>query len=400
MRPLAARLTAPLVQFLRIEAAGGLVLLAAAAAALVWANSPWHHSYEALWQSHLPFAIGGPFAAEPLRFWINEGLMTAFFFVVGLELRREMREGALAGMRRAALPVVAAVGGMIVPAIIYLMLNSGPALRRGWAVPTATDIAFALGVLGLLGKRIPAALRVLLLALAISDDIGTVLIIAFAYSRAIAFTGLLATAYAGAALLLLQRLGLRVGLAMLLAGVAMWIGLLRAGIHPTIAGIILGFLVSAPEPAARLENALHPWVAYGVVPLFALANAGVRFESVNLKDPAPRMLVVGIACALVIGKLMGIALAIVGAVRARLCALPMGLSGGWIVLLGLLGGIGFTMAIFVAGLAFADPRLLAAAKLGILTGSTAAALFALLVGWLLTHTGARRRTPLTARRDT
>jgi len=376
------------------------VLLGAAAAALLWANSPWHRGYAELWQSPLPFHFGGPFASEPLRFWINEGLMTAFFFVVGLELRRELREGALASVRRAALPVIAALGGMVAPAIIYLGLNGAPQLRSGWAVPTATDIAFALGVLALLGKRVPAALRVLLLALAISDDIGTVLIIACVYSRNVAVTGLLATAYAAAALLMLQRLGLRAGLALVLAGIMMWLGLLRAGVHPTIAGIILGSLVPANARAARLENALRPWVAYAVVPLFALANAGVRFEAVSLQAPAQRMLVIGISCALILGKLLGIALATGGAVKLRLCALPSGLTGRWIALLGLLGGIGFTMAIFVAGLAFKDASLLAAAKLGILAGSTGAALLALLTGWLLKSTESRPRAAFTARRDT
>ncbi len=389
-RALAAWFSGPVTRYLRIEAASGVVLLAAAAFALVWANSPWASSYEKLWRAPLTFAAAGAAWTHTVRFWVNEGLMTTFFLVVGLEIRRELHEGALSSRQLATLPVCAALGGMIAPALVFLAFGHAPGVWRGWAVPTATDVAFAVGVLALLGSRVPRSLRALLLVLAIIDDIGAVIIIAYFYSTGVQLAGLLVAALAVAAVLALERLGLRWTFAYAAAGAAIWLGLLRGGIHPTLAGVILAFLIPPaarpdPErrpssPCVRLQRVLHPWVAYGVMPLFALANAGIDFRGLALSAAMQDRLVVGIACALVLGKPVGIALGALGCLKLRLGALPSGTSGRGILLIGCLGGIGFTMSIFIAALAFTDERLLLAAKLGILVGSGCSAALALALG--------------------
>lgn len=396
-RTLVRWFSAAVARFLRVEAAGGLILLGATAMALVWANSPWSAGYRALWRLPVTFAIGGTGPTQTLHFWVNDGLMAVFFLVVGLEIRRELHEGALASRRHAMLPVLAALGGMIAPALLFLALDHGALLRRGWAVPMATDIAFAVGVLALLGPRVPRAVRALLLALAIIDDIGAVAIIALFYSRGVMLPGLIAVAVAAAAVLALNRLGLRSSLVYAAAGIIMWLGLLHGGVHPTLAGVILGFLIPvtpasrAPprseSPSVRLGETLHPWVAYGVMPIFALANAGIRFDGLRLSDPAQVMTVVGIAVSLVLGKPLGIGLAALGGLRLRLCELPRGVTLKGVGLAGCLGGIGFTMSIFIAGLAFGDDALLAAAKLGILAGSAGAALCGITVGRLVFRRG-------------
>ncbi|WP_437960490.1 Na+/H+ antiporter NhaA [Sorangium sp. So ce119] len=430
-RRLAQRVLGPLDRFLHVEAASGIVLLIASVVALAWANSPWGDAYEHLW--HIPITIGvGSFVfAQPLHFWINEGLMTIFFFVVGLEIRREIHEGELADLKRAALPVAAAVGGMIAPALLYLSLNASPASRHGWGVPTATDIAFAVGVLALLGKRVPPALRVLLLALAIIDDIGAIIVIALFYSSGVAWTGLLIAAGGGLAVLVLQRFGVRRPAAYVVPGAVLWWGMLRAGVHPTIAGVVVGLLTpvrswfgshgfltaarrvldevgelagreghraddllsplrqiktaqrEALPPVLRLQAALHPWVAYGIMPLFAFANAGVRVDGSSLGHGASGTILLGVMLGLVVGKPLGVFLASFAMVRLGVCALPRGVGWRGIAVVGCVAGIGFTMAIFIAGLAFDDPAKLAAAKLGILVASTIAAVIGLLVGRLV-----------------
>ena len=388
-------MTGSLARFVHVEAAGGLVLLAAAVVALVWANSPWSDAYRRLWHFALPVSIGTGKTAT-VGFWIDDGLMTLFFLVVGLELHREIREGALANARLAALPAIAAAGGMLAPALLYLAVDHGLVLRRGWAVPAPTDIAFAVGVLALLGPRVPRALRALLLALAIIDDIGAILVIALFYSQRIAVMGLMVAAAAAVAVLLLGRLGARWRIVYAAAGVVIWIGLLRAGVHPALTGVILGFLIpaspSAEAPAgsaaSRLEQALHPWVAYGIMPLFALANAGVNLHGIAWESALELKLVAGVALGLACGKPIGILLATLAAVKLRLSELPRGVTVRGIVLIGCLGGIGFTMSIFIAELAFTEPALLAAAKLGTLIGSGCAALIGLLLGpWLLPRRG-------------
>ena len=362
-----ARAVGHLEAFLRVETASGIALLAATLVALLWANSPWGTSYTIVWH------------ARTSHFVINDVLMTAFFFVVGLEIRREIREGALATVRTAALPVVAAIGGIVVPAAIYVAFNGAENVRAGWAIPTATDIAFAVGVLALIGRRANPALRAVLLALAIADDVAAILIIAFFYAGGIALNGaaIAALALAGFAALRLRRT--EGAIAYFVLGAVLWIGFLYAGLHPVLAGVIVGVLM--PDTAAgRLETTLHPWVAFGVMPLFALANAGVSFAGLDLGSDVSLMLAGGIALALFAGKPIGIVAAVALAVRARWCELPSGITWRGVVLVGCLGGIGFTMSIFIATLAFSE-SLLAAAKLGVLVGSVLAGTTAWLIGY-------------------
>ena len=389
--PLAARLLSSLDRFLHVEAASGLVLLGAAVLALLWANSPFAGSYQQLWHTPFTIALGSLIVAQPLHFWVNDGLMTVFFLVVGLELRREMHEGALSSLPLATLPVAAALGGIVVPALIYVAFNGAPPSRQGWAIPTATDIAFAVGVLAILGARAPPALRVLLLALAIVDDLAAILVIAFFYSAAIAPVGFIVATVGVLGVLAFQWLGFRHAPAYFLPGFVVWSGFLLAGIHPTLAGVVLGLLTPVATvqremlpPVVRVEATLHPWVAYGIMPLFALANAGVSLKSVSLADPASRAVCAGIAIALVVGKPVGIVLAAWLAVKSGIAALPPTARGRGLLLVGLLGGIGFTMSIFIANLAFADRALLASAKLAILTGSAISGLGGLVFGrWIL-----------------
>jgi len=376
-----------------------VVLLAAAAIALGWANSPWAAAYEALWHLMLSLSVAEFLTARDLHFWVNDGLMSVFFLVVGLEIRREMYDGALSDPRVATLPIVAAVGGVVIPALLYLLFNMHPPARRGWAIPTATDIAFAVGVLSLIGKAVPPALRMLLLTLAIIDDIAAILVIAFVYSSGIAVGGLLIVAAGVLGVLLLQWLGVQAALAYVLPGAVVWLGMLRAGMHPTLAGVLLGLLTPATSafgraprapgarratesPVVRVEAMLHPWVAFGVMPLFALANAGVSLQGLNLRAAAPLAVGAGIVSGLVLGKPIGIVLAAIAAVRLEWCALPEGVRWTHMVLIGLLGGIGFTMSIFIANLAFDDPALLAAAKFAVLVASALAATLGLLLGRL------------------
>jgi NhaA family Na+:H+ antiporter len=424
----ARRLLEPLERFVKIEAASGVVLIVAAIVALLWANSPWAHSYHDFWHAPLTLGLGSWVSSESLHFWINEGLMTVFFLVVGLEIRREIHEGALSTVRQAALPAIAALGGVVMPAAIYLALNyTSPHLRHGWAIPTATDIAFAVGVLTLLGRRVPAALRAMLLALAIIDDIAAIIIIGLFYSSGVSLAALGVAALGLAIAILFQRLGIRTAWFYLIPGFVTWLGMLKAGVHPAIAGVLLGLITPVAHryfvgnaldraagalsrfgertgrrerdphhlaeplhelrdaeidllpPAMRVEMALHPWVAFGIMPLFALANAGVSLSGLSF-DQSFMAVAGGVAAGLVLGKPLGIMLATVAGVRAGLCDLPAGVGKGGILVLGCLGGIGFTMSIFIAGLSFTDESNLAAAKFAVLAASTAAALAGFVLG--------------------
>jgi len=373
---------ARVLQFIGVEAISGLILLAAAALALLWANSPWAAHYFALW-NWVPIE-GLTARPVPLSLWINDGLMSLFFFVVGLEIRREMHNGALCSLKLASLPLLAALGGVAMPALIYLYFNSEPAVHSGWAVPTATDIAFAIGVLALLGSRVPNQLRVLLLAIAIIDDIIAVLIIAFFYADGIALRGV-GIALAGIALvLIIQRTGQRKPMDFAIPALIIWYGMLSAHIHPAIAGVVLGLLTpmrdASGSPVERLEAALHPWVAYGVMPVFAFANAGVALSA---GPAAASGLSTGVIAGLVLGKPLGILLATRLALSARMCALPEGVEWRGLCVIGLLAGIGFTMAIFIANLAFFDAALLAQAKLAVMMASVIAAVAGLVAGWML-----------------
>jgi NhaA family Na+:H+ antiporter len=370
-----------LLRFIGVEAASGVLLLLAAAVALGWANSSLSDTYTALWHLKLGFGIARFLPAHDLHFWVNDGLMTIFFLVVGLEIRRELHDGALSQLKVATLPLIAALGGVVVPALIYLLLNQDPGARRGWAIPTATDIAFAVGVLSLAGRGVPPALRMLLLTLAIIDDIAAILVIAFFYSSGIAVGGLVLVGAGVLLVLSMQRLSVRPALAYVVPGALVWFGMLRAGVHPALAGVLMG-LLTPTGAVERVESALHPWVAFGIMPLFALANAGVGLQGLDLSGGVPLAVGAGIVTGLVLGKPLGIGLACSAAVKLRLCALPAGVHGRHIVLLGLLGGIGFTMSIFICNLAFEDSSLLTAAKFAVLIASALAAVLGILLGRL------------------
>lgn len=430
--PLHQRVLAPLERFLHVEAASGIALLVAAAVALAWANSPWHSAYDSLWHTPVEVRIGDWLVAQPLHYWINEGLMTIFFLVVGLEIRREMHEGALSSPRLAALPLAAALGGVIVPAALYFVINVDPITRHGWAVPTATDIAFAVGVLTLLGRRVPGSLRVFLLALAIVDDVAAILIIALVYSSGIDLLGIYAALGGILLVLAFQRMGVQSAWAYVLPGAVVWSGMLYAGLHPTLGGVVLGLMtpVTAPRregvlaeaahaidelgerthdspgdlkalvppvqrlervnrdllpPVVRVEMRLHAWVAFGVMPLFALANAGVNVGGISWDVSGAPAVFVGVVLGLVLGKPCGVLAASFLAVKLGLCALPPGVDWRGIALAGALAGIGFTMAIFIANLAFDSAALLTTAKLGVLVASGLASILGLVAGLLLSR---------------
>jgi NhaA family Na+:H+ antiporter len=379
----ARQLLSPIQRFLQVEAASGLVLIAATVVALAWANSPWSTSYHALWHTEVSLAFGPWQFARPLHFWVNDGLMTIFFLVVGLEIRRDMHDGELSTFRRAALPLVATLGGMLAPAAIYAALNAGRSGIRGWGIPVATDIAFAVGVLTLLGRRVAPALRILLLALAVIDDIGAIVVIALFYSVGIAGEGLAIVAVGVAAVALLKVVGVRSVGMYVVPGIVVWAGMYTAGIHPSLAGVALGLMTPVrawspdaddpnPEsPAAGVQQALHSWVAYAIVPLFALANAGVELGGASLTGDAC-FVFLGVSLGLFVGKPTGILLA---CLLARWWTVrPTGVTAAGLATAGTVAGIGFTMALFVAQLAFKPGPMLETAKAAVLTGSLAAAL--------------------------
>jgi Na+:H+ antiporter, NhaA family len=420
----AARLLAqPIERFLQVEAASGIVLCVATVVALVWANLPGSHSYEAVWHFQAGVSLGALTFVHPLHFWINEGLMTLFFFVVGLEIRSEIHEGELSSPKRATLPALAAVGGMVVPALLYASINHDRAAAGGWGVPMATDIAFAVGVLTLLGKRVPAPLRVLLLAVAVIDDIGAILVIALFYSSDVSFVGLEIVGGCLGVVVLLRKLGVRSGAVYAAPALGMWLGFLRAGIHPTLCGVALGLVTpvrtwfgrrgfaetareaasaveeardphvmhailermklarrEAVAPVERLRESLHLWVAFVIMPLFALANAGVRIGGADELTADSLRASSGVVLGLVLGKPLGILLFAAVGLKLRVVELPKGVGWPGLVVLGAVAGIGFTMAIFIADLAFADPAMLAASKLAVLVASFAAALVGSLAG--------------------
>ena len=364
----------------------GVLLLICAIVALALANSPWAEAVRAPLHFKLGAALGPFDLYRPLEFWINDGLMTLFFFVVGLEIKRELTTGELRDARKAALPIFGALGGMIAPALIYFTLQRGGAGERGWGIPMATDIAFVVGVMALLGPRLPLGLKIFLLTLAIVDDIGAILVIAVFYSAELSFVALAWAGVGIGAILALRAVGVRNIAVYGVVGAGIWLAVLESGIHPTIAGVVLGLLTPSRaaigevlSPLHRLEKALHPWVAFGIMPLFALANACVTVKAGQFADPVGWAVVAG----LTLGKPLGIALFAWIAVALRIAKLPTGVN--WPILLGggCLGGIGFTMSLFVADLAFkGDP--LDAAKIGILIGSTLSAVIGCgLLKWTL-----------------
>ena len=406
-RPVPRRLARPIRTFLATESAGGVILLGAAIAALVWANLG--DTYESFWTTEIRLEVGGFELAEDLRHWVNDALMVVFFFVVGLEIKRELVAGELNDARKAMLPVIAAFGGMAGPALLYVAFNSGGPGEPGWGIPMATDIAFAVGVLALLSKRVPAGLKVFLLSLAIVDDIGAILVIALFYTSGIQLWWLgVAVGVCGLIFFLKQREVYWVPVYVAL-GTIVWLATFESGIHATIAGVVLGLLAPArptdpggfpdvveraarlpDEPdaqslreislqgnevvsvAERLEHLLHPWSSFVVIPTFALANAGVALSMDTIGDAITSSIALGVIVGLVAGKIAGISLASWIAIRTGVARLPDDV--GWRHLVGgaAVAGIGFTVSLFVTGLAFADASLESDAKVGILAGSIVA----------------------------
>ena len=402
----------PMLRFFGFQAGGGIAMLVAAAVALVWANSPWQDSYHALLESHTRVEIGNLLVLdEPLEEWINDALMVVFFFVVSLEIKRELVVGELRRPGAVALPLIAALGGMAVPAVLYAVFNAGGEGSAGWGIPMATDIAFALGVVSLLGRHVPNSLKVFLLTLAIVDDIGAIIVIAVFYNNEISL-GWLALSVAIVLLLFVMRL-MRVWYTpvYLAVGLAFWLTLFESGVHATIAGVVMGMfaparpLVSGARfslleqrsfsegavsvrlarqvvfevresvaVADRLADFLHPWTSFLIVPVFALANAGVDLSGSALGDAVRSPVTIGVVSGLVVGKLAGVTGFAWLAVRMGLCELPRGAT--WTKMLGLGGvaGIGFTVSLFITNLAFEQQLVTDQAKIGILVASTVAAL--------------------------
>ena len=417
------RLVDPLRDFLHTEAAGGLVLLAATVVALGWANSPFAVGYEGLWARELTIGAAPLAVTEDLKHWVNDGLMAVFFLVVGLEIKRELVAGELRRLRTAALPVVAALGGMVLPALVFLGLVSDEEGRGGWGTPMATDIAFAVGVLALFGSRVPAGLKLLVLSVAIVDDIGAIVVIAVVYSTGLAWGPLAAAVGLLAAIAVLHRIGVVWWPLHVLLGLGVWLATYASGVHATIAGVALGLLVptrplvrhlsvslgdsevelSAPvvrwvrlhvqetvSAAERLAHSLHPWTSFAVVPLFALANAGVPLSQASLAAAVGSPVTLGVAVGLVTGKLVGISGGAWLALRLRIGALPEGVTSRQVVAVAAVAGIGFTVSLFIAGLAYpTTPALQDQARVGILAGSVLAAA----LGALLLHRSLPPATP-------
>jgi len=416
----------PFHHFFHTEAAGGVVLIVCAVAALIWANSPWRSVYDALWQTRFTVGLHDWSLSKPLLLWINDGLMAVFFFVVGLEIKREILVGELASFKRAALPIVAAVGGMVVPALLFAVFNYNRAGASGWGIPMATDIAFALGILSLLGKRAPLSIKIFLTALAIVDDLGAVLVIALFYTAKLSLPALAAAGVIFVLLIAANRLDARSPYIYGILAIAMWVAFLKSGIHATIAGVLAAMTIpartkidagaflkksrvcidqfgrtgetgpnmltnkkqhgilqalettcqQAESPLQRFEHTLHPWVAFVIMPVFALANAGVPIGA-GFGRALLNPLSLGIIAGLVIGKQLGIMTALWLTVKTGVAGISTDTTWRHLYGASCLAGIGFTMSLFIAGLAFRDPQLLDVAKTGILCASLASGF----LGW-------------------
>ena len=422
----------PVQRYIHTESISGLVLIAATVIALVWANSPWYEYYRAFLKTHLMIDVALFSIDMSIQHWINDGLMAIFFFVVGLEIKREAMFGQFSTLRGAALPAVAAVGGMVVPAAIYLAFNLGEDGMRGWGIPMATDIAFALGVLALLGRRVPMSLRVFLLGLAVADDLGAILVIAVAYTESISFMHLGMVAGLIVLMVIVNRIGFSHAAITAVIGILIWVAMLKSGVHATIAGVIFGLLMSArpqlgarefaersvllirdyrraisagdtehskvmlgemeelsqgtESPLERLERLAHPWSSYVILPIFAFANAGLHLSGVDLGSLFTSDVTVGVMLGLLVGKVVGITLFPWLASRFGIVELPRYVTWTHVIGTGFLGGIGFTMAIFITGLAFSDPELVLGATAGIMCASAAAGL----VGYSLLRISSHR----------
>jgi NhaA family Na+:H+ antiporter len=381
--------------FVSLEAAGGIVLLLGAAAALVWANVD-AAGYTTWWHHQLTIGPGNLAITESLVHWVNDALMTVFFFVVGLEIKRELVVGELRDRQRAALPAIAAFGGMVVPALLFVAINVGGPSLDGWAIPMATDIAFAVGVLALLGPRVPSSLKLFLLALAIVDDIGAIVVIALFYSRGLDGWWLAGAVAVVVLVVAMSRLQIDHPVAYVIPGIVLWWCLHEAGVEPTLAGVILGLLTPAHPRRGRpvlerLETALHPLSTFVIVPIFALANAGVVLSGVAIDHALASRVTIGIVVGLVVGKFVGILGATTLAVRARLGALPTGIGLHHIAGIAVLGGIGFTVSLFITDLAFRGATI-DDAKIGVLAASVLAATVGTIVLRMLLRTPAPEHT--------
>src|SRR5690606_10506756 len=420
------KILSPFQKFVKIESFSGILLLIATIVALVWANSPFSESYQSLWQYKLGFATEDFELYKPLILWVNDGLMAIFFFLIGLEIKREFLIGELNSIKKIAFPLVAAIGGMIIPVALFFLLNENPETLKGWGIPMATDIAFSLAVLKLLGNRVPLSLKVFLIAFAIVDDLGAVLVIALFYSGELQFSLLLIALVLLAILYFLSYKGFYSKYLGIAFAIIIWTLFLKAGIHPTLAGVLLAFSVPINQkiktaefidnltaitdnikqasilqkpllskeqiqeidnledwtnkyqsPLQHLEHSLHDWVAYWIIPIFALANAGFVIDS---SVPLDVDLIVNIAVALVLGKSIGISLMVLLAKKIRLISIPSDISTSRIIGVSFLAGIGFTMAIFISTLAFADnPSYIDSAKIGVLIGSVISAIIGYLI---------------------
>lgn len=418
----------PFQEFAARQASGGILLLLCTAVALVWVNSPWAESYEAFWNTKLTLRLADRTLDHDLHFWVNEGLMGVFFFVVGLEIKRELLVGELASLRQATLPILGALGGVLAPALIYAALNFGGKGAAGWGIPMATDIAFVIGVMAILGGRVPLGLKVFLTALAIVDDIAAVLVIALFYTAQIAWLGVGVAALCVVLLFVANWTGVRNPLPYAVLGIVLWLAVLHSGVHATIAGVLLAMTIpsrtelNAPEflqrsrgilehfercadsvkgvmtdveqqaaiealedtcekvqpPLYRLEQALHPWVTFLIMPVFALANAGVVLSG-GITQQLSEPVTLGVALGLLLGKSIGIGFACWIAVKIGIAMLPLGVNWNHIHGAAWLGGIGFTMSFFIATLAFSNEELLARAKFGILAGSLSAGTIGFLI---------------------
>ena len=377
-------------EFIRLETSGGVVLMIAAIFAMIIANTPLSATYDLILGTYIKVGIGNFEIAKPAILWINDGLMAIFFFLVGLEIKREVLAGELSSFDKAILPIMAAIGGMAVPGIIFAIVNWGtPENLNGWAIPTATDIAFALGILALIGSRAPIALKIFLLAIAIIDDLGAIVIIAIFYTSELSINSLSISMIGFAAAVALNRLGIQRTAPYLLVGIIMWVFVLKSGVHATLAGVLIAFTIplkAKNEDEAllyKMEHGLHPWVAFLILPVFAFANAGVNFTGIGIDDLL-QPLTLGIAVGLFLGKQIGVFLATWIGVKSGIARLPENVSWKHVYGVACLTGVGFTMSLFIGSLAFTTADVMNAVRLGVVLGSVLSGI----IGYLLLKSAA------------
>ena len=377
-------------EFIKLETSGGVVLMIAAIFAMIIANTPLSANYDLILGTYIKVGIGNFEIAKPAILWINDGLMAIFFFLVGLEIKREVLAGELSSFDKAILPIMAAIGGMAVPGIIFAIVNWGtPENLNGWAIPTATDIAFALGILALIGSRAPISLKIFLLAIAIIDDLGAIVIIAIFYTSELSLSALSFSVIGFAAAVALNRMGVQRTAPYLLVGIVMWVFVLKSGVHATLAGVLIAFTIplkTKNEDEAllyKMEHGLHPWVAFLILPVFAFANAGVNFTGIGIDDLL-QPLTLGIAVGLFLGKQIGVFLATWIGVKSGIARLPENVSWKHVYGVACLTGVGFTMSLFIGSLAFTTADVMNAVRLGVVLGSVLSGI----IGYLLLKSAA------------